>query len=253
MARGRTFNREQVYVCGDWLDGDIYPVFQPAGRRRKKCRPSSAVQQRLNQRNAEKKLTRLAHGNFGPDDLAMTLTYREDVSEADAARLLGNYLKTLRRNYRKEGIELKYIQTTERGSKHGRLHHHLILSGGPDRDRLERLWKHGYANTRRLQFGEHGLEGLTHYMAKERVCYRRWSGSRNLTRPEPAQTDGQLSMTDVHELAEYVEDGIAWRWFEERYPDFILIDCAAERNGINRGVYIRFEMRRRESIWEVRA
>ena len=26
MYRGRTFNRERVYMCGDYLDGDIYPV-----------------------------------------------------------------------------------------------------------------------------------------------------------------------------------------------------------------------------------
>ena len=33
MYKGRNFNRESVYVCGDYIDGDIYPVFQPAGKR----------------------------------------------------------------------------------------------------------------------------------------------------------------------------------------------------------------------------
>ena len=28
MYQGRTFIRESVYVCGNYMDADIYPVFQ---------------------------------------------------------------------------------------------------------------------------------------------------------------------------------------------------------------------------------
>lgn len=61
MYRGRHFIRECIYVCGNYMDADIYPVFQPAGKRRARCKPTSAIQEKLNQRNAEKKITRLAH------------------------------------------------------------------------------------------------------------------------------------------------------------------------------------------------
>ena len=76
MYTGRTFNRESVYVCGDYMDGDIYPVFQAPGKRRSRCKPTSEIQQKLNQKNAEKKLTRLVHSNFTEDDIALHLTYR---------------------------------------------------------------------------------------------------------------------------------------------------------------------------------
>ena len=52
MYRGRYFIRESVYVCGDYMDADIYPVFQPAGKRRARCKPTSAIQEKLNQKTA---------------------------------------------------------------------------------------------------------------------------------------------------------------------------------------------------------
>ena len=255
MQKGRTFHREHVYVTGDYLDGDIYPVFQPAGKRRRRCKASSRVQAALNQKNAEKKLTRLAHANFTDSDLALHLTYgsgREPESIDDAERLLGNFIKRLRRRYKKAGLTLKYIRATERGSKNGRIHHHLLISGGIDRDEIEKLWGLGYANSQRLQFdAESGITGLSHYMAKERQTYRRWSGSRNLTIPEPYEQDGRLSRDDMQELAEEIEDGTAWRSFEALYPDFRLTEATVERNIINQGIYIRFSMRRRFP-WEYR-
>lgn len=76
MYQGRTFIRESVYVCGNYMDADIYPVFQKPGRRRSRCKPTSEIQRRLNQKNAEKRLTRLVHTNFTEDDIALHLTYR---------------------------------------------------------------------------------------------------------------------------------------------------------------------------------
>ena len=152
--RGRTFNRESVYVCGDYMDGSIYPVYQQAGKRRKKCRPTSAIQQRLNQRNAERKLARIVHNNFTGDDMALHLTYRpgEEPETEEAKRILANYIRRLKRLYRKLGLELRYISCTEYGRTNGRVHHHLIISGGADRDTIEQLWGRGYANSKRLQF-----------------------------------------------------------------------------------------------------
>lgn len=106
MYRGRTFNRERVYVCGDYLDGDIYPVFQKPGERRKRCRPTSEIQKKLNQRNAAKRLTRIVHMNFTSRDLALHLTYdpaHTPESAEDALRIVQNYLRTLKRRYRKIG------------------------------------------------------------------------------------------------------------------------------------------------------
>lgn len=143
MYTGRTFNRESVYVCGDYMDGDIYPVFQAPGKRRSRCKPTSEIQQKLNQKNAEKKLTRLVHSNFTEDDIALHLTYRpgeEPQTEEEAQHILSNYIRRLKRRYAKLGMELKYISCTEYGKTSGRVHHHVILSGGLDRDTIEKVW-----------------------------------------------------------------------------------------------------------------
>ena len=105
MYRGRYFIRESVYVCGDYMDADIYPVFQPAGKRRARCKPTSAIQEKLNQKNAEKKITRLAHANFTEDDIALHLTYDElPEDEEQAQRDLYNYIRRVKRLRKKMGL-----------------------------------------------------------------------------------------------------------------------------------------------------
>jgi len=248
MYKGKTFNREQVYVCGEYMDADIYPVFQKPGARRKRCKPTSEIQAKLNQRNAEKKLTRLVHNNFTENDIALHLTYRngeEPENEADALRVLGNFIKRLKRRYKKAGKELKYISCTEYGKKTGRVHHHLIINGGYDRDEIEKLWGRGYANSKRLQFEEDGVTGLARYIAKDKHFFKRWNQSRNLDIPEAAQYDGQLNMDDIAEIKEAIDSKSAYQYFEERYPDFELVEAVYTQNNINRGIYIPFEMRRR--------
>ena len=248
MYKGKIFNREQVYVCGEYMDADIYPVFQKPGARRKRCKPTSEIQAKLNQRNAEKKLTRLVHNNFTENDIALHLTYRngeEPENEADALRVLGNFIKRLKRRYKKAGKELKYISCTEYGKKTGRVHHHLIINGGYDRDEIEKLWGRGYANSKRLQFEEDGVTGLARYIAKDKHFFKRWNQSRNLDIPEAAQYDGQLNMDDIAEIKEAIDSKNAYQYFEERYPDFELVEAVYTQNNINRGIYIHFEMRRR--------
>ena len=248
MYKGKTFNREQVYVCGEYMDADIYPVFQKPGARRKRCKPTSEIQAKLNQRNAEKKLTRLVHNNFTENDIALHLTYRngeEPVDEADALRVLGYFIKRLKRRYKKAGKELKYISCTEYGKKTERVHHHLIINGGYDRDEIEKLWGRGYANSKRLQFEEDGVTGLARYIAKDKHFFKRWNQSRNLDIPEATQYDGRLNMDDIAEIKEAIDSKNAYQYFEERYPDFELVEAVYTQNNINRGIYIHFEMRRR--------
>jgi len=233
------------------MDADVYPVFQPPGKRRVKCNPSSEIQTKQNQRNAEKKLTRLTHNNFGKQDLAVHLTYRnedEPTGEEEAQKHLRNFVKRLKRRYKKAGIELKYISCTEYGKANGRVHHHLILTGGYDRDEIEKAWGHGYANSKRLQFGDDGITGLAHYIAKDKHFYKRWNQSRNLDIPEAAQFDNALNADNIKEMQEAIESKGAHKYFEELYPDFVLTDAACSKNSINRGLYIHFDMRRCESL-----
>lgn len=248
MYKGRYFIRESIYVCGDYMDADIYPVFQPAGKRRKRCRPTSEIQKKLNQKNAKKKITRLAHANFTKDDIALHLTYDIEPKDVlEARKDLYNFIRRVKRQRKKAGLtDLKYLSCTEAGKQSGRVHHHLILSGGLDRDTLEKLWGKGYANSKRLQFREDGITGLARYMAKDRQFYRRWNQSKNLTIPRPIVRDGAMSREEVKEFVEVIEKNCAYGVLEDKYPFWELIDIYHEKNRVNHEDYISFEMRRRE-------
>ena len=247
MYKGRWFIRESVYICGDYMDADIYPVFQPAGKRRRKCNPTSEIQAKLNQRNAEKKITRLVHNNFTEEDIALHLTYDEvnkPESREAAQKDLYNFIRRLKRRYAKAGLELKYISCTECGKVNGRVHHHMFITGGCDRDEIEKLWGKGYANSKRLQFGEDGVCGLARYVIKDRDAYKRWNQSRNLDIPEAQVRDGAVTSGDVAAMAYAIESKGAWEYFAERYPGFELTDAAVDINEVNRGMYIRVDMRK---------
>ena len=110
----RTVYREKKYVCGEYLDVFIYPVFETgkhSGGKRAKRKPSTEAQKKLNQRHREEKLTRLFHANFTPEDLEIHLTYRGEQpgSDEEAARNLRNYIRRVQRLRKKMGLPpLKY-------------------------------------------------------------------------------------------------------------------------------------------------
>ena len=85
----RTY-RQRKYYCGEYLEVEIFPVYTKARGRGKRKKPTSEIQQRLNQQHAEGKLRRLLHTNFTPSDLFVTLTFDDahlPASVEDAQRL----------------------------------------------------------------------------------------------------------------------------------------------------------------------
>ena len=194
--------REQMYKCGDYLDVQIYPVFGKQSNRRKKYKPTSTIQQRLNQVNAENSFIRLVHSNFTPADLALDLTYNEKYlpeSMEEAEKHVRNFLRRVKRYLKANNLpELKYVCVTERSSS-GRVHHHLIVNGIIDRDTLEKLWGMGFANSQRLQFDEEGITAKVRYIIKNSrnekkpPNKKRWSGSKNLVKPQPQERTGKIS------------------------------------------------------------
>ena len=67
--------REKKYYCGEYLEVAIYPVYSHPKKRGKRSKPTTEIQQRLNQRHTEGRLRRLLHTNFTPSDLFATLTF----------------------------------------------------------------------------------------------------------------------------------------------------------------------------------
>lgn len=245
----RTVYREKRYYCGEYLDVYIYPTYAQARSRGKRSKPDPPpAQAKLNQRHREEKLVRLLHANFTPDDLEIHLTYQQQPeSPEEAQRLLRNYIRRVQRARKKQGLPLlKYIAVTEKGSKNGRYHHHVTLSGGMDRDELEKLWGLGYANSRRLQFTESGLAGLGHYIVKSPLYARAWNASKNLIDPEPKTRDGRISGKRAEELARDTTNNAE---YERLYPGYFLADAGAWHNDVNGGKYIVARFYRRDGVF----
>lgn len=241
------FYREQKYICGDYLDVHIYPVFlSQRGGRSKKKNPTSQAQAKLNEINASLKLTRLLHNNFTSGDMALYLTYTQDhlpADEAQAKRNVQNYLRRIKRIYQKNNIELKYVWITERAKSTGRIHHHMILNGGVDRTELEMMWKLGYADSMSLQFTKDGLAGLANYIIKDkqRESYKRWCASKNLKRPQPINNDYKISRKKAANLVMQAakEDR---EEFEKMYPEYIFNDAMPFFSDVNGGYYLFVRM-----------
>lgn len=246
--KGKFFIRTQQYVCGDYMDIDIYPVFRPHGKRGKKCKPSSEIQKKLNHRNTTKKLIRLAHLNFSGNDIALTLTYDQEPGDEKAAqRMLYNFFQRIKRKRRKAGLsELKYISVTEQGKKSGRLHHHIIMSGGLDRDEVEKCWGRGYANSRRLQFGDNGISGLAHYITKGKLLYRGYNCSKNLERPVPKTDDRKMTLRSVKKLKEIFKCESEKEYFEAMFEGYALTEATLMHNEVNERDYFFITMYRRK-------
>lgn len=232
----------------------IYPVFEAgkhSGGKRVKRKPSTKAQEKLNQRHREEKLARLLHANFTPDGLEIHLTYKaQPGDDEEAKRHLQNFIRRLKRYIAKHGLgELKYIAVTERGKRGGRYHHHVTIEveKGIDRDELEQLWTdtegHGYANSRRLQFNEEGLEGLARYVVKSPAGKKAWTASRNLVDPEPKTRDGRISGRKARELADHVQDSPQ---FDRLYPGYLCSKAETWHNDVNGGCYLAVRLYRED-------
>lgn len=252
----RCLYRERRYFCGDYLEVNIFPVYEKQRGRSKRRKPTSEVQAKLNERNAEERLVRLLNANFTGEDIEIHLTYATGTlpeTDEDARRDVQNYLRRVKRKRKKEGLpELKYVAVTEGEAGGRRYHHHITMSGGIDRSELEELWGYGYANARRLQFCETGVEALARYVTKQfrdkksEMLYRkRWNASKNLVQPKPIDRDGKVSAAKVRDMV--AEDTDAAPKVEELYPGYACADVRVLHNEFNGGFYIVAKMYRRNA------
>lgn len=221
--------RETKFYCKDFLEIYLYPVTeQPHARakgRGKKYRESSETQKLLNAKYAERKLVQLLHANFTDRDLAIGLDYCDDTrpkTPEEAQRNFQNFLRRVKRLYKKAGAgEVKYISVIEFGEKSGNVHHHIVMSGGVDRDEIERAWGLGRANTKRLQFLEIGIADMGKYIIKDPIMHKRWTRSKNLVDPQPRRNDSHISRKKLDEL---VADCEHRQLFEQLYPGYVVAE-----------------------------
>lgn len=153
-----------------------------------KKNPTPDSVRRNNDRIAVKDLTRKLNANFVPGDYHVTLTYAEAPTRAEAERQLQNWIRRMKREFKKQGKEFRYVAVTE--YKHKRIHHHVVMSYIDTRI-IDAQWKNGHIWHSNLGRSRN-YRKLAEYLIKEtqktfreadNATKRRYSCSRNLIKP----------------------------------------------------------------------
>jgi hypothetical protein len=271
----RTFVREKKIYCGeDYLEVDLFNYTKTErensrrGLRSRKETESAPKQIDWNDYNSRRRFTQIVNANFDENGLHVTLTYSSKnmpTSIEAAEKEVTNFLRRVDYRRKKAGLPpLKCIQIPacvykKDGVTPARIHHHIIMNGGLDRDEVEDAWrkrrckgqkkgeKIGYANADRLQPEEAGLTALCEYLAKQTGGKKRYSPSHGLKKPNveridpdtPPQTEATKyktspnlkdpwSRTNDHrftrkEIIRLCNDPPDLDYWKERYPGYALI------------------------------
>jgi hypothetical protein len=127
---------QNTYEIGGWMKvvEKYYPANYgaPGRRRRKKTLPTPEDVKKHNEQLRIRKLQMLIAANFKEGDWHITLTYRsrDRPSVKESRKILHSFFARMRRAYRKEGMEFKWICVTET-TRDGTPHHHLVIQDLP--------------------------------------------------------------------------------------------------------------------------
>ncbi len=262
LRQGVSLYRTSTVTAGETREIDIYPIWDNrhtaiiARRERAKHREA---QRKVDRRNAVKKLRRIINANFGSGDVLITNTYApgmEPMDERAAQRNMQNYIRRIKTMREKLGLPaLKYVYVTEvtRSESRGtRYHHHMILSGGIDRETLERMWKGGHSNSRTARPDRDWLGGFAHYMTKaketqDKAMLRGWNCSKNLIRPQATHADHKVSIRKARRIARQMEDE-GRRILEAQNPGYTLTEIIVRHSQYAPGVYIYARMIKKTAL-----
>ena len=118
---------ERVTRAGKTIEVERYFTSRykkPGIKRGDKVKPTKEEQKKVNTRAAERKLRLLLNANFGYGDYHLELDYIRKKGQPDRSREqmrkdMDIFLRELRKECKKAGIELKYVHVMEIGKKEG--------------------------------------------------------------------------------------------------------------------------------------
>lgn len=195
---------KRVIKAGNTIEIEKYYTAKynkKGGKRKDRVRATTDQQKKINTKQAERKLRILMNANFGYGDYHLELDYIHEEGqpyrEKDQMRHdLDVFLREARKEYKKAGLELKYIHVMEIGEK-GARHHHLVINQ-IDTKILQQCWYKAYEGHNRIKVFPLDDSGnyakLAHYFVKytdkvikteKALQGKRWNASKNLVRPEP--------------------------------------------------------------------
>lgn len=244
----RNFIREkQIFCSNEYKEIDIIPytgnqIYAVNGKRGKRTKESEPKQKNLNDENAKRYYIQIANANFFRKDQHVTVTYDKNNLPAtveEAEKIVKKYINRIIYARKQKGLSpLKYMLVTSCGTdneeKPIRIHHHIIINAGLDRDEIEDLWcerkkkgeekgkKIGYANCDRLQLNESGIAALANYMVKQGKGKKKWSSSRNLKKPTSARNDTKYTKREIEKIVINNLHDIAF--WEKKYKGWTITD-----------------------------
>ena len=227
--------RTKTIKSGDLLELEIYPIIETkGGKRKQRLNPTGEQQVRINRKNRERKLLRKIYCNFNKGDIFLTLTFKQKIDEAAARKSIVNYLRRLRRLYKKENKELKYIYVMEYGKSN--YHFHLIINEF-DRAALIKNWKEGFVDIKSLR---EDYESLAKYLLKESNGGRAWNCSKNLKEPKITTNDSKFSRRRVEKMRDKLE---LFSIVEKLYPNYTYKESFVKEGIFIDGLYCYIKMR----------
>lgn len=272
--------RTTTIRAGETIEVICMPITRvdDGAKREARHRRTCLSQQRLNQRNTQLRIMRLAEHNFTQDDYVVTLTWEYPVEDmgfvnlrdmqsayeaagvpediADARRMWGNWLDRVRRRVQRVGgdpAEVRYIYVIESGKDHPggvlppKYHIHTLIHapGLMDLD-LKHLWPYGFTRCDRFDLKFEGAERLSKYLTKQQRYEHAWGRSRNLKEPVVTVSCRKISVKRAADIAGDVRQ-YGREIFERIYPGYRCVDFPEVRySDYMAGARIYCKMRRRD-------
>lgn len=239
VRKGEEMKEVEIFIVTDG-QRQYYNSHRP----RKRVALTSPKQANLNDKRSRIYFDRLANTNFGVGDLHVSLTYSNaylpssiEEGETNVRRLIPRIKKLYEK---KKGIKFYYIWLTSYYTGNEglpvRMHHHMLLPKGVERDLIEDMWcaknkpgvvgeKMGAVNCDRIQADGNGISALCAYLARQprEGRMRRWHASIGLKKPMITEPDDDKY--DFHDLKKMVEDNADCPnvgWWERKYPGWTL-------------------------------
>lgn len=143
-------------------------MHKPKEKRIKRAKPTREAQEKINIRKQTEQLRWALNCNFQEGDMFVTFSYKKEErpdTYEDLVKQKDKLIKDLRKEYKKQERELKYIYVLETGNK-GARHIHMVLESIEPKV-IKRCWNRGRINIRLLDgTGQYGK--LAAYLVKEK-------------------------------------------------------------------------------------
>lgn len=203
MVKRKRYEFENVIETEEYHDGR----YGARGMKREAKKKATKEQvEKINQYNKEKLARHRLRKYFRVgEDWFLTLTYRRDARPPDmkaAKKDFERFIRKIRREFKKHGIELRWIRNIENTATNN-WHIHLVINDIPDVNIiviLKKAWPHGKVKDPQQLYEKGELKDLAAYITKSEKTKKEWvadgvldhrvteasySISRNMPAPEP--------------------------------------------------------------------